>query len=44
MKARPRSRREFLALSRRALPFKQEGRTVRLEIPTLVDYEVIAFT
>jgi hypothetical protein len=27
-----------------ALAFKQEGRTIGFEIPTLVDDEVIAFT
>ena len=27
-----------------ALPFTQEGRTVRFEVPTVADYEVIAFT
>jgi hypothetical protein len=26
------------------LPFKQEGRTVRFEVPTVADYEVIALT
>ena len=28
----------------RALPFKQSGRTVRFEVPSVVDYEVIALT
>ena len=26
------------------LPFKQEGRTVRFEVPTVADYEVVALT
>ena len=26
------------------LPFRQEGRTVRFEVPTVADYEVVALT
>ena len=28
----------------RSLPFKQSGRTVRFEVPSVIDYEVIALT
>ena len=28
----------------RALPFRQEGRSVRFEVPGVVDYEVVALT
>lgn len=30
--------------AQRSLPFKQTGQTVRFEVPTVVDYEVIALT